>query len=337
MIQGPRLVAMSKKPRVLLLNGTCLDVVAAHGSWLDQWNIELVADDAFRDIPPDQLTLLLREADGIIGPAAHSLTPDLLSAAPRLRVVSLAASGYDGLDLQAATDRGIVVTNVTVTEGAEVVADMAWGLMLAVSRQIPHHDRQIRAGNLSRGMASTPWRKALGIIGLGNIGRAVARRAVGFEMQILAVEPQPDQAFVAEHNIRLVDLPALLAQSDLISLHVRLNDSTRGMIGYDQLRQMKSSAFLINTARRDLVVERDLERALSEDLLAGAGLDDPPADAQSPLLERDNVVFTTHLGNRARVGVDAVFRQAVQNAADVLEGRRCSHIINPAAIGRRSS
>jgi len=326
---------MSEKPRVLLLNGTCLDVVDAHRDWLSTQPVDLVADQKYRQISPEQLDASVHDADGIILPASHNIEPDTMNAAPRLRVISFAASGYDPLDMQAATDAGIVVTNAIVEEGSEVVADMAWGLMFAVGRQIPQHDRQIRAGNLHRGMGFTPWRKTLGIVGLGNIGRGVARRASGFDMRLLATDPFPDQEFVERYAIELVSLEKLLARSDFVSLHVRLNDTTHGMIGYTQLEQMKSSAFLINTARRDLVVEGDLDRALAENRLAGAGLDDPPSDPQSPLLRRDNVVFTTHMGNRAHVGVNAVFRRAVQNAIDVLTDRECEFIVNPAVAGRR--
>ena len=330
---------MSEKPRVLLLNPTCLDVVDSHQDWLAQLPIDLDAKQSYRQITQPQLRLLMNEAEGIIfsHTAKRPIRAQWLGESSRLRVISLAASGYDGLDLNAATSAGIVVTNVTVPEGAEVVADMAWGLMLAVGRQILQHDRQIRAGNLQRGMGTTPWRKTLGIVGVGNIGRAVVRRAVGFEMQLLATEPYPDHDFVDKMGIELVELEELLARSDFVSLHMRLNDETKGLIEYEKLKRMKPSAFLINSARRDLVVEDDLDRALAENRLAGAGLDDPPLDLQSPLLKRENVVFTTHLGNRARVGVDAVFRCAVQNAVDVLTGGECSSIVNPDVLRQNRS
>ena len=327
---------MSHRPRVLLLNATCLDVIRSHRDWLCDLPIDIIAEPTYRNVKEENLESLLADADGIIIPAAVPIRPEVMRAAPGLRVVSFAASGYDSLDVDAATKLGIVVTNVVVEEGSEVVADMAWGLMLAVGRQIPLHDRQIRAGNLDRGMGVTPWRKTLGIVGLGHIGRAVARRAAGFDMQLLATEPYPDRHFVERYHIELVELEELLARSDFVSLHTRLNEATQGMIGYAQLKQMKPSAFLINTARRELVHENDLDQALSENCLAGAGLDDPPADPQSPLLQRENVVFTTHLGNRARVGVDAVFRSAVQNAGDVLSGQECPSIVNPEVLSRSS-
>lgn len=328
---------MSTKPRVLLLNPTCLDVVDAHGDWIAGLPIDLVVDQSFRKLDDRGLRSLLAEADGVIYPASLPIRAEQMREAPRLRVISCAASGYDSLDVAAATSLGVVVTNVTVQEGAEVVADLAWGLMLAVARQIPQHDRQIRAGDFRRGLGTSPWRKTLGIVGLGNIGRAVARRAVGFDMRILATEIYPDVDFVARYAIELMPLSSLLGQSDFVSLHLRLNDSTRDIVGYEELKQMKSDAFLVNTARRELVRESDLVRALDEGLLAGAGLDDPPADAHTPLLTRDNVVFTTHIGNRARVGVEAVFRAAVENAIAVLSGNECPNAINPEAHRKRAS
>ena len=322
---------MSDKPRVLLLNANCLDVADSHQDWLSQLPIDLVTDNKYRKLTEEELRPLLTEAEAIIIPAAVPIRPELMKGSS-LRVISFAASGYDSLDVEEATKAGIVVTNVLVEEGSEVVADMAWALMLAVGRQITQHDRQIRAGDIQRGMGTTPWRKTLGIIGLGNIGRAVARRAAGFEMQLLATEPYPDHDFAEQHHIELVEMGELLARSDFVSLHTRLSADTLGMIGYAELQQMKPSAFLINTARRDLVVEEDLDRALRENLLAGAGLDDPPANPKTPLLQCENVVFTTHLGNRARVGVNAVFRQSVQNVVEVLTGRECSAIVNPEVL-----
>jgi D-3-phosphoglycerate dehydrogenase len=260
-----------------------------------------------------------------------------MERAPHLRVISLAGSGYDTIDLAAATRQGIVVTNAPVREGSEVVADMAWGMLLAVARQIPHHDRRIRAGDLRRGTGTSPWRKRLGIVGLGNIGRAVARRAAGFEMDLLATEPRPDRDFVAKHNINLVELDELLARSDFVSLHVRLTDQTRKMIGPDELATMRPTAFLINTARRDLVDEDALVAALEAGQLAGAALDDPPGQPDSPLIGMDNVVLTTHLGNRAHLGVNAVFRCAVQNTVDVLIGGHSKYMVRSDVVRQRTS
>ncbi|MGH9161402.1 MAG: NAD(P)-dependent oxidoreductase [Vicinamibacteraceae bacterium] len=320
---------MSSRDRILLVNRTCLDVLEDHREWLAGLDVEVTADPSWHGITAAALDDVLKDADGVVGPSPLPLTPERMERARRLRVISLASSGFDSVDVVAATRMGIVVTIAPVPELAEVVADLTWGLLLAVARQIPLHDKQIRAGDLRRGMAHTPWRKTLGIVGLGHIGRAVARRAVGFEMTLLATEPLPDADFVARHDIQMVTLDELLSRSDFVSLHVRINDDTRRMIGRAELAKMPPTAFVVNTARRELIDEDALVERLSEGLLAGAGLDDPPARADSPLLGMDNVVLTTHLGNRARVGVDMVLRCAVQNAADVLAGKRCEFTVNP--------
>jgi phosphoglycerate dehydrogenase-like enzyme len=325
---------MAEKPRILLLNGTCLDVVDEHRQWLAGLPVDVIADPAFRRLTAGQLTSLLLDVDGVVMPAAVRISPEQMAHAGRLRVISLASSGFDSVDLEAATRCGIVVTHAPVTELSEVVADLAWGLILAVSRQIVLHDRQIRMGNRERGMGTSPWRKTLGIVGLGSIGRAVVRRASGFEMRVLAAEPRPDMEFVEGHHVQLVEIDALLAQSDFVSLHARLSDATRGLIGVRQLELMQPSAFLINTARQDLVDEAALTSALLSGRIAGAALDDPPVDSHGPLLQLPNVIFTTHIGNRAWDGVHAVFRQAIENAVDVLLERRPPWVVNPEVYGR---
>ncbi len=246
-----------------------------------------------------------------------------------LRAFSIAASGFEWLDVAAATRHGIVVTHAPAEAGSEVVADLAVGLMLAVARRIPHHDALLRAGSRERGMGVSLWRKTLGIVGLGNIGRAVARRARGFAMRILATDPTPDLEFAAAHGIKLVPLAELLRASDFVTLHTRLNDKTRGMIGARELALMKPSVFLINAARQELVDEAALAQALRAGRLAGAAMDDPPLDPRSPMLALPNFVCTPHLGNRAREGMDAVFRLAVENVLSVLGGERPASIVNP--------
>jgi D-3-phosphoglycerate dehydrogenase len=330
---------VASRKRLLILNPTCLDVIDAHRDYLDAQSVEWIADPAFRQLQPNQVDALLHEADALILPASLRNLPlaEHMERHKRLQVLSIAASGYDWLDVPAATRCGIVVTNAPVREGVEVVADMTWGLMLSVSRQIPHHDRQVRAGRYERGMGVSVWGKTLGIIGLGNIGTAVARRARGFDVRVLACEVQPDMAFVREHNVELVSLDELLRRSDFVSLHLRLDESTRGIIGDRELRLMKPSAFLINAARAELVDENALSDAVVNGMIAGAGLDDPPMRRDCPLIELPNVVYTPHLGNRAIEGVHAVFRCAIDNALAVLDGRRPEFVVNPEVLTIRKN
>jgi len=322
---------MKRKPRLVILNPTCLDVIDDHREWLGSLEIEVVADQAWRSLTAADLAGVLDRADAAILPAGLRNQPDAsgMATATGLKVLSIAASGYEWLDVEAATQCGIVVTYAPIREGAEVVADMAWGLMLATARQIPYHDNLVRAGNHQRGMGQCLWRKTLGIVGLGNIGKAVARRAQGFEMPILAVEPCPDKAFVKRGGIELVSLVELLGRSDFVSLHVRLNEHTTGMIAGPELALMKPSAYLINTARGQLVDEEALTEALINGRIAGAALDEAPCRKDSELLRLSNFVTTPHLGNRAIEGVNAVFRCAVDNVISVFRGEQPQHVVNP--------
>ncbi|MBI4601531.1 MAG: hypothetical protein HY721_06160 [Planctomycetes bacterium] len=323
-----------ERPRLVILNPTCLDVIDAHRDDLDARGVRWAADPAFRSLQPDQVDQVLAGAEALILPSALRSIPlaEHMERHPSLRVLSIAAIGFEWLDLETATRCGIVVTHAPVREGVEVVADMTWGLMLAVARQIPLHDRQFREGRRDRGMGVSVWGKTLGIVGLGRIGRAVARRAAGFEMRVLASEPRPDPQFVREHRIELVGLEALLRRSDLVTLHVSLDARTRGMIGERELAWMKPTAYLINAARTEVVDAEALAAALAGGGIAGAALDVPPPRPE-PLLGLPNVVFTPHLGNRAIEGVHAVFRCAVDNALAVLEGRRPELVVNPEVYG----
>jgi phosphoglycerate dehydrogenase-like enzyme len=319
------------KIRLLVINNSSVDMIDRHRAWLESQGVQVIADPSFLSMQTHQLEPLLDNVHAVIGPSrALSLLPEHMDRTPSLQAISLASSGYEWVDIDAATERGIVVTNATVEEGSEAVADHTIGMLLAVVRQIPYHHQLLQAGQARRGMGSLIWRKTLGIIGLGNIGSRVARRALnGFDMKVLAAEIRPDYEFMQKYGIELVSLDELLARADFVSLHVRLNPDTEGMIGARELGLMKPSAFLINTARQKLVDEAVLTEAILSGRIAGAAIDDPPEDKHSQLLQLPNVVYTPHIGNRAIEGVDAVCLCAYQNAIDVVRGRRPRFILNP--------
>ena len=327
---------MSRKPRIAVLNGTCLDVVEEHRAAIEARGVELWADQAYRKLDARAAIEILRQVDGVILPAAVRTFPqgEHMAANGNLLVCAIAASGYEWLDVEAASRSGVVVTNAVPPEGTEVVADLAFGLMIAVARQIPFHHQSVSAGRNDRGMGFSLWKKTLGIVGLGKIGKAMARRARGFDMRVLAATPNPDKDFSRAHDVEIVSLEELFRRSDFVSLHVRLTEQTRNMIGGEQLALMKPTAFLINTARRELVDEGALTSALIGRKIAGAGLDDPPINRGTPLLNRPNVVFTPHLGNRAVEGVHAVFLCAMENALAVLHGQRPPDLVNPEVYNR---
>jgi phosphoglycerate dehydrogenase-like enzyme len=320
--------SMPDVPRIIVANRSCWDVFERNASWLSQQPAEIVSDAQYHLMAGEAFEKILMEADGAVGPW-RKITARQMERSERLKVISFASSGYDNICLEDATRHGIVVTNAPVVELSESVADQTIGLMLAVSRKIPHYHHQICAGDHSRGLDTTIWNQTLGIVGLGAIGRATAARAKGFSMRILASEPFPDESFVAKHEIELVQLDTLLQQSDYVSLHVRLTPETRDMIGKRELGLMQPTAFLINTARQDLIDEPALAEALLAGEIAGAGLDDPPYDAKSPLLNRDDVVFAPHQGNRTFVACDMMLRHGVTNALLVLQGERPDTVLNP--------
>lgn len=320
---------MKRKPRIVILNGTCLRVAGLYRGWLDGLAAEIIADPSHAALEPDQMDDVLNGACGVVLPAAAPLLPQHMESHAELQAISLASSGYEYVDMEAATRYGIAVTNAPIRQGAEVVADLTWGLILAVARQIPYHHQLLREGRFERGIGSAVWRKTLGIVGLGNIGKAVARRARGFDMTVLATEIEPDAEFVREYAIELVTLDDLLRRSDFVSLHLRINAETKHIINAERLALMKPTAYLINAARQELVDEAALTAAIQSGRIAGVALDDPLSQKDSPLLGRPNVVCTPHLGNMALEGVRAVFERAVENAVAVVTGRRCEYVLNP--------
>ena len=318
--------------RIVVLNPTCLDVLDADPRAVRAPDgIELVTDPAFRKLTLADADSVFAGADALVLPTPVRTLPhaEHMERHRNLRVLSIAASGFDWLDVGSATRHGIVVANAPVREGAEVVADMAWALMLAVARQVPYHHQAMVTGRSIRGAGTSGYGKTLGIIGHGNIGKATARRAAGFDVNVIATTPNPDPAYARAHDIELTSLDHLLARADFVSLHVRLDAKSKGMIGPREIGLMKRSAYLINTARDQLVDPAALTRAVVEGRIAGAALDDPPAEAHKELLSLPNVVFTPHLGNRAMEGMRAVFQAAVDNAVDALEGRKPRHVLNP--------
>ncbi|MBM4436084.1 MAG: phosphoglycerate dehydrogenase [Actinobacteria bacterium] len=250
------------------------------------------------------------------------VTAHAIAAGDVLKVISRTGVGYDNVDVAAAAARGIAVT-ITPGTNAETVADMVFGLMLGLSRQIAYADRRMRIGRWGPLDNHELWRKTLGLVGFGRIGQAVARRARGFDLTVLAVEPQPNAVAVRNLGVELTDLESLLRRADFVSLHVPGGPATAKLINARTLAWMRPTACLINTARGSLVDEEALHAALTEGRLAGAAVDvwDPePPDMASPLLVLDNVIATPHLaGNslesRHRMGV-----MAVQNCLAALTG-----------------
>lgn len=274
----------------------------------------------------------LNDADALIVRSAVKVTAALLEHAPRLKVIGRAGVGVDNVDIDAATSRGIVVMN-TPGGNAVSVAELAMGMMVALARHLCRADATTRAGQWEKKslQGNELMGKTLGIVGLGRIGVELARRARGFEMQLLAHDPYVSAMAATESGARLVELDELLAGSDYISLHLSLTPKTKGLFGDAAFARMKAGARLINCARGELVEEAALYSALKSGKLAGAALDvfqkEPPAG--SDLLGLPNLLATPHIAAstheaQERVGVriaeqvrDYLARGIIQNAVNV--------------------
>mgnify|MGYP000890492162 CR=1 FL=1 len=266
---------------------------------------------------------LLPQVDAVIA-GLESYDRAALESAPKLKVISRYGVGYDKVDLSAAKERGIAIT-ITAGANENSVADLAVALMLACARNIPLMNESVKKGTAGRPIGLEMWRKTLGVVGVGRIGKGVVRRAAGFEMRILCYDMDPDRKFAAQYGAKYVDLDTLIRESDFITLHTPYNEKTKNMISERQLQSMKRSAVLVNTARGGLIDEEALYRALKDRMIYAAALDAVAAESScsSPLCGLGNCILTPHAGATT---VDAVCRmsmQAARNAVDVLETGTC--------------
>jgi D-3-phosphoglycerate dehydrogenase len=281
-------------PKVLVSAMTLSGVHADYADVLRSAGFDLV-------FPPRPIQLveseMVESLEGIYATLAGSepYTRKVLNASRSLRIIARMGVGYDAVDLAAATDHGVAVT-FTPGTNHDAVAELAFALILGLSKDLVSQHMGTRALKWPR-RTNLPLRgRTLGIAGLGRIGKAVALRGEAFKMKLMAYEPFPDEAFVKEHQITLVPLERLLAESDYLSLHSPLTAESKHLINKNTLALMKPTAFLINTARGGLVCEADLIEALHNKKLSGAGLDvferEPPQ--ASPLFHMDNVLVTPH-------------------------------------------
>jgi glyoxylate reductase len=300
--------------------------------------IDVIQQPHDRPATRDELLAGASGATALLAMLTDRVDAELLDAAPALRVVANLAVGYDNLDVGAATARGVVVTN---TPGVltEATADLAFSLLLAAARRLGEGERLVRRGGwtvwgpnqlLGRAVAG----QTLGIVGMGAIGGAVARRARGFGMTIVYFNRSSNPALEAETGARLVPLDELWATSDFVSLHAPLNDQSRHVIDAAALAAMKPTAVLINTARGPLVDEGALVEALRAGQIAAAGLDvyeDEPRLAPG-LAELDNVVVLPHIGSATTATRAAMVELACANIVAVLDGHTPPTALNPEVL-----
>ncbi len=294
-----------------------------------------------KSLPPnrEELIGLTAGADGLLTLLTERVDGELLDAVPTVRAVSNMAVGYDNIDVEAATTRGVVVC-ITPDVLTETTADFTFALLLAVARRVkPAADAVLRGewktweplGFLGQDV----YGSTLGIIGMGRIGQAVARRARGFAMTILYTDQAPRPEIENEVGARFVGIDQLLRESDVVSLHVPLTRETRKMIGAEQLRMMKRSAILINTARGGVIDTEALADALESGTIWAAGLDvtDPePLPADHRLLRLPNVLVTPHIASASEVTRTRMARLAAENLLAALRGERPPRSINWEAV-----
>ena len=287
----------------------------------------------------ETLLSLAPQADGILV-GLVPVTDAVLRAAGRCQVVSRYGIGVDNVAVDTATELGIAMVNVP-DYCVEEVADHAMAMLLAWNRRIVLFDRSTKStgwGKQPLDMRVMRLRgKSLGIIGLGRIGSAVAKRALAFGMKVLANDTSSTSEKAAQTGVSLVDLGRLLKESDFVSLHTPLNTTTRNIIGRDELSQMRPDAFLINTARGPLIDEDALYDALTSGTIAGAGVDvvvdlEPPLD--HPLARLDNVIATPHMAYFSQESTLDLEKRAAGGVAQVLRGEMPDNLVNPEIVGR---
>jgi glyoxylate reductase len=317
------------KPKVFVtrpLPAEALDLLAAH------CEVQVYPSDSA--LKPPQLAEACRDVEGLLAVGVR-VNEEVLGQATKLRVVANCGVGYDNIDVAACTRRRIVVTN---TPGVltDTTADLAFALLMAVARRVVEADRFVREGRWQRWEFGMMWgadihHKTLGIWGFGRIGQAMARRGRGFDMRILYhSRRRADEALERASGARFVDRDTLLRESDFLSLHAPMTPEGYHLIGGRELRLMKPSAFLINTARGKLIDEEALVAALKAKTIAGAGLDvfEHEPHLHPELAKLDNVVLLPHVGSATGETRLAMATLATENLLAVLQGRRPPNAVN---------
>src|SRR5690242_267845 len=288
--------------------------------------------------PREEVLRRVRDKEALVCLLTEKVNEELLQAAPKLKIAANVAVGFDNIDVAACAKRGVVATN---TPGVldETTADFAWALLMAVARRLLEGDGLARSGNwkgwdLDQLVGTDVWGKTLGIVGFGRIGRAMARRASGFQMKVIYTDavraaPNVEKELGAEFR----EMNALLAEADFISVHTPLLPETRGLFNAEKLERMKRTAYLINSSRGPVVNENDLVAALESGKIAGAALDVFEKEpAIHPGLRRANVVLAPHIASASLETRTKMACMAAENVVALLQGRRPANILNPEVV-----
>ena len=285
--------------------------------------------------PRDEVLRRVKDKEGLVCLLTEKINEEFLRSAPKLRIASNVAVGYDNIDVDACTKRGVVVTN---TPGVldETTADFAWTLLMAVARRVAEGEALARSGNwkgwnLDQLCGADVWGKTLGIVGFGRIGRSVARRASGFQMKVIYTDAvRVSEEVEKSLNAEFRDMNALLTEADFVSLHVPLLPETRGLFDAPKFFRMKRTAFLINTSRGPVIDEAALVATLENKKIAGAALDVFENEPYiHPGLKRPNVVLTPHIASASIETRTKMAVMAANNIVALFEGQRPPNILNP--------
>jgi len=325
-----------RRPSILITRALPLDAVTRARD-----RAEVDFHDVDAPLPRAELLRRLRGRQGLVCVITDTVDEDLLAACPELKVASNVAVGFNNIDVAAATRRGVVITN-TPDVLTETTADFAWTLLMATARRVVEADRYVREGRF------TQWEnmllhggdihgKTLGIVGFGRIGRAMARRALGFGMRVLYQDAvAADAATERELRATRTDIVTLLRESDFVTIHTPLLPETRHLINAQSLKSMKKTAYLVNAARGPVVDEAALVQALKEGWIAGAGLDvfEEEPKVHLGLRGLSNVVLAPHIGSASADTRLQMANLAVDNCLAVLEGKAPPTPVNPEVLTR---
>lgn len=295
---------------------------------LERFADEIVYNPYGRPIKAEELPALLCGVDGYIAGLDYITADVLLNAPASLKIISRYGAGVDRVDLPAAKAKGIAVTNTPGTN-AVAVCELAFALMLSLARSVVRLDKAVRKGEWPRNDGMELKGKTLGIAGLGAIGKSIAKRARAFEMNVVAYDPYFDADFGAANDVANVSLDELLSISDVVTLHMPLNEKTHHIIGEKAFAGMKKGVLLINTARGGLIDEAAAIEALKSGQLGGLGLDVYEAEpvCESPLIAFENVVMTPHTGAHTKEAIAGMGIMAVDNLIEVLSGEKCRYVL----------
>jgi len=315
--------------QVLVTSTSFGKVVKEPVELLNKKGYQIVWNELGRPLKENEVVRKIRGIDAYIA-GLDEITAKAIESADKLKVISKYGAGIDNIDVEQATARKIVVTNTPGTN-TEAVADLTFGLMLAAARNIPQANASTRKGEWKKFFGRAVNGKTLGIVGMGGIGKAVARRAKGFNMEIIYWSRRRKHDIEEETGATYLDVKYLLPQADFVSLHLALTGETKKTIAEPEIKLMKRTAFLINTARGSLVDEDALYQCLKDEVIAGAAIDsytdEPPNE--SPLLSLDNLITTPHMGGYTYEALTNMGMTSVENVIDVLEERKPRYLVNP--------